>query len=219
VADLRPRRPVKRDKGGNVVEAVNPFADLLADRTASKDDRVEALKFLVHFMGDLHQPLHCAERNGDAGGNKRVVFLPGHRAAMGLHAVWDTFILKRSKGTRSVEDYGGELNARITSKQAKTWAKGTPLDWAKESWQLARDVAYVDLPADGDPPKLTEEYLARAPASAGCCLALTCAAIAISEVRWPTRQRGAARICWTSSGLATIPQSAISLALAAAAAG
>ena len=72
-----------------------------------------------------------------------------------------------SKGRQSVADYGAELNARITSKQEKAWAKGTPLDWAKESWQLAKEVAYADVPADGDPPKLGAEYVAKAPSRCG----------------------------------------------------
>src|SRR4030095_4434754 len=121
-----------------------------------------ALKFLVHFIGDLHQPLHCADRNGDKGGNTRLVFFLDRKKAISLHAVWDTFILPQSKGKRSVAEYGAELNGRITSKQAKAWAKGTPVDWAMESWRLARDVAYADVPADGDPPKLGEDYVARA---------------------------------------------------------
>jgi hypothetical protein len=66
----------KRDghDGANVIDAVERFEKVLADTKAPREDRVEALKFLVHFMGDLHQPLHCADRNGDKGGNKRLVF-------------------------------------------------------------------------------------------------------------------------------------------------
>lgn len=61
----------KRDgrDGNNVIDAIDKQAKILADTTATKGTRAEALKFLVHFVGDIHQPLHCADRNGDKGGN------------------------------------------------------------------------------------------------------------------------------------------------------
>ncbi len=74
--------------------------------------------------GDLHEPLHCADRNGDKGGNGRLVFFPGRKKAVSLHMVWDTLILPRSKGKQSVAEYGHALNAKINEKQAKAWAKG-----------------------------------------------------------------------------------------------
>ena len=43
-------------------------------------------------------------------------------------------------------DYGDALNAKITEKQAKTWATGTPQAWAAESWKLARDIVYREVP-------------------------------------------------------------------------
>ncbi len=155
--------PQKHGNGGeNVIDAIERFAKVLAEKTTPKEHRGEALKFLVHFVGDLHQPLHCADRNGDKGGNGRLVFFPGRKKAVSLHMVWDTLILPRSKGKRSVAEYGDALNAKITEKQAKAWAKGTPREWAAECWQLARDVVYRDIPPVGDPPVITEEYVARA---------------------------------------------------------
>lgn len=59
-------------------------------------------------------------------------------------------------------EYGDALNSRVTEKQAKAWAKGTPQEWAVESWRIAREVVYRDIPAGGDPPVITEEYIARA---------------------------------------------------------
>jgi hypothetical protein len=55
-------------KGNNVVDRTADFEKVLKDPSASKESEVEALKFLVHFVGDLHQPLHCAERNKDKAG-------------------------------------------------------------------------------------------------------------------------------------------------------
>ena len=116
----------------------------------------------MHFVGDLHQPLHCADRNGDRGGNGRPVFFPGRKKAVSLHTVWDTLILPRSKGRRSVAEYGEALNAKMTEEQAKAWAAGTPREWAVGGWRLARDVVYKDIPPAGDPPAVSVEYIARA---------------------------------------------------------
>jgi hypothetical protein len=144
----------KRDgnSGDNVIDAIDRFTKVLANKQAPKEERVEALKFVVHFIGDLHQPLHCANRNGDKGGNGRLVFFPGRKKAVSLHLVWDTLILPRSKGKQSVAEYGDALTGRITAKQTKAWAAGTPQAWAAESWEVARDVVYRDVPADGNPP-------------------------------------------------------------------
>ncbi|HEV2292258.1 MAG TPA: S1/P1 nuclease [Tepidisphaeraceae bacterium] len=155
--------PAKHGNGGeNVIDAIERFAKVLADKKAQKEERVEALKFLVHFVGDLHQPLHCADRNGDKGGNARLVFFPGRKKAVSLHMVWDSLILPRSKGKQSVADYGDALNDRITEEQAKAWAQGRPKDWAAECWQIAREVVYRGVPPAGDPPAIAEEYIVRA---------------------------------------------------------
>src|SRR3954452_20124656 len=54
--------------GNNVIDAIDKSAKVLRVRSASKEDRATALKWVVHLVGDVHQPLHCAERNNDAGG-------------------------------------------------------------------------------------------------------------------------------------------------------
>jgi hypothetical protein len=152
--------------GQNVIEVIERFTKVLADKKALKEDRVEALKFVVHFVGDLHQPLHCADRNGDKGGNGRLVFFPGRKKAVSLHTVWDTLILPRSKGKQSVAEYGDALNDKITEKQAKAWATGTPRAWAAECWKIAREQVYADIPPAGD-----QEYIAKDHSSIGAPVA------------------------------------------------
>jgi hypothetical protein len=148
--------------GDNVIDAIGRFSKILADPSAPKQQRVEALKFVVHFLGDIHQPLHCAERNHDKGGNGRLVFFLDQPKAVNLHAVWDGTILRYAKGNTSDKVYAGGLDARISAAQAQDWVKGTPEDWANESHALAVSIAYKDVPADGPPPKLTQEYVDRA---------------------------------------------------------
>src|SRR5882672_5025159 len=84
--------------GNNVIAKIAEFERVLSDKNAAKADRAEALKFLVHFVGDLHQPLHCADRDGDKGGNARLVFFGDRQKAVNLHQVWDSLILLRQKG-------------------------------------------------------------------------------------------------------------------------
>jgi hypothetical protein len=155
----------KRDgeNGNNVIDKINDFEKVLTDKTKSKEERAEALKYLVHFVGDVHQPLHCANRNGDKGGNGRLVFFEKRQRAVSLHSVWDSTILIQHKGsgTRNLS-YANTLNAKITKKELEEWSMGTPEDWANESHKIAVDVVYKDVPADGNPPKLDEDYVDKA---------------------------------------------------------
>ena len=154
----------KRDgrDGDNVINALNDYVIDLGNKSKSKPVRAEALKFVVHFVGDIHQPLHCAERNDDRGGNARLVFFLDQPRAMNLHSVWDTQILLHDEGNSRILDYAQWLNRQIQPEQAEAWAKGTPENWVNESHQVAVDVVYKGVPADGPPPKLDAAYIHRA---------------------------------------------------------
>jgi len=117
------------------------------------------LKFLVHFVGDIHQPLHCAERDGDKGGNTRLVFYPGARRAVNLHSVWDNSLLKDDMHGRRVLEHAEAIDKRVSDKDRAAWAQGTPEDWANESHRAAIENAYADVPADGPPPTISNEYV------------------------------------------------------------
>jgi len=139
-------------EGNCVVGKIHEFKAVLKNKSADPALRRDALKFLVHFVGDLHQPLHC-EDNGDQGGNKVQVIFFGQ--PMNLHAVWDSGILHLEKF------YGlklaAELNRRITPAEKAVWARGTVEDWAMEGHALAVQVAYGKLP-HGSTPNLGDEY-------------------------------------------------------------
>jgi len=114
--------------------------------------RREALEFVVHFVGDLHQPLHSADNN-DQGGNKvQVIFFgqPGN-----LHSVWDGGIIRREK--QWGDQLASTLELRITPEQKKAWAHGSVEDWALESHALAVKVVYGKLPP-GALPNLSDDY-------------------------------------------------------------
>jgi hypothetical protein len=151
----------KRDgqDGNNVIDKITDFQAVLKDPKASRTNRVEALKFLVHFVGDLHQPLHCAERNKDRGGNDYQVYFLKREFPINLHSVWDGAILLTRRDTMLDTDYAKKLNIAITPQQIKDWSKGTPTDWANESHDVAVNSAYKDLPPVGPYPKLDQKYV------------------------------------------------------------
>ena len=130
--------------GGNcVVAKINEFAAGL--RTAATDaERRRALLFLVHFVGDIHQPLHCAERACDRGGNsERVNFLWSgqERPNVTLHHVWDTDLV-------DLAVLAGDLTGPVDAGQARRWANASAEDVAWESYRLSVKYAYRAMPAE-----------------------------------------------------------------------
>jgi hypothetical protein len=132
-------------QGNCVVAKIDQLAGILSDRNAAPRQRIEALKFLVHFVADIHQPLHCADDH-DAGGNGVRVEFSGRPTT--LHALWDTDILALTvKGDE--RRYALTLARSITQQQAALWRGGSQ-DWANESYRIAVSVIYKRLPdADG----------------------------------------------------------------------
>lgn len=125
----------KRNKDGDVIEALFRFEETLRDPKASKDDKAMALKFMVHSMGDLHQPLHVGIAE-DRGGN--TVRLKWFKTEMNLHSIWDEAIVDFEQ--LSYTEYSTYLN-HFTKIEMTDFSKGTFLDWAKESQDL-RAVVY-----------------------------------------------------------------------------
>src|SRR5690606_21437402 len=80
--------------GHSVVEAIDAQAAILGDRGRSDAERLQALKFVVHFVGDVHQPMHAGYAR-DRGGN--AVQLQLHGRGSDLHAVWDTPLLRSAR--------------------------------------------------------------------------------------------------------------------------
>jgi hypothetical protein len=128
-------------RGDCVVAAIERFTAVLSDRSTPSRERLEALKFVVHFVADLHQPLH-ASNNDDRGGNGVAVVLAGR--SMSLHAMWDWGILEPAvQGDE--RGYAMRLNHEITAEEAADWQRGTLIDWANESYRIARDRIYSEM--------------------------------------------------------------------------
>jgi hypothetical protein len=130
--------PARDCAGGQcVVAKIDDFTAVLAASKAISTERVEALKWVVHFVGDVHQPLH-AEDDGDKGGNAVPVVGFGKRA--NLHSIWDTALIEADD--RDETDLAKKLDARITPQMIKQWSGSTPAAWAVESHRIAQTVGY-----------------------------------------------------------------------------
>lgn len=148
--DYNPARDCATPREGDcVVAAIERFRSVLADRSRNKQDRAEALKFVTHLVGDIHQPLHCLKDH--EGGTALEVLVDGERMnpanekPWNLHAVWDTVVIKRA-GV-SEEDYTRTLTDWLDRQPVEELPQGPVRDWAVESHQAAITTAYK-LPAD-----------------------------------------------------------------------
>ena len=121
-----------------VVDKIDQFAAELADPGTDAEERLVALKFVLHLVGDLHQPLHAADDH-DAGGNRKRVVADGFRPG-NLHHFWDTEWVRRlGDDPRKIAT---ALTAAISNEQRQAWSRGTVSDWAMESFGVARKDAY-----------------------------------------------------------------------------
>ncbi len=123
---------------GCILAAIDRYSAILADRTRPDVERAEALRFLIHFIGDLHQPLHVGER-GDRGGNDVKVTWQGRPT--NLHSVWDSYLI----GSAGLDEdhWLGRLRKTARRMNRKEVASGGPADWAAESHAISRDHVYA----------------------------------------------------------------------------
>jgi hypothetical protein len=125
-----------------VVDKINQFAAELAAPATAPEERLLALQFLLHFVGDLHQPLHASDDH-DGGGNGKQA-QTAKRPQAPLHHYWDVeFVTPLGK---TAPDIAAALAAGITPAQRSAWQAGTPATWAMETFAVARDTAYGKLP-------------------------------------------------------------------------
>jgi hypothetical protein len=140
---------VARDcpNGNCVVVAIQRQWDVLANPTQPLEARREALKFLVHLVGDIHQPLHAGSQ-ADSGGNRFQVSLAtdlepetysrgavqGGVVGTNLHAVWDHYVLASARLAREVHAIGLR---RAMPRNESAPVRSAPLHWARESCALS----------------------------------------------------------------------------------
>jgi hypothetical protein len=162
------------EDGNCVIEKIKEFEAMLRDKEAGRDERITALKFLVHFVGDIHQPLHCAQRqyrslDNDRGGNEVHVRFLDLKQPLKLHQVWDsTIIVDELLGKNKPEQYAQAMadKLKVMEGAIAEWRKlEKPEEWAMESHALAVAHSYKGIPVDqpeGVNPKLDQEYVDQA---------------------------------------------------------
>ncbi|MCV9947506.1 S1/P1 nuclease [Rhizobium sp. BT-175] len=139
VSATRPYDPLvdckHEEEGDCIVAALDRFTAIISDPNVSPSDKRAAVMFITHLIGDLHQPLHCSERDHDGGGNLFFVTFDGRKEdrkeAITFHSLWDSvLILERiySWGTM-VADIEASVMPGIN---AKIVAEGSFADWANE---------------------------------------------------------------------------------------
>lgn len=130
---------------GNCVSAqITRQQAILKDRGRPMADRVRALAFLIHFVGDLHQPLHAGDR-ADKGGNDVPAAYGAYAPdRFNLHSVWDGPLAERAVSGPP------PIVRRYPAAERRRLASGSVTDWSRESWQVSRNAAYASA-MGGDP--------------------------------------------------------------------
>lgn len=174
------RPTTNRPDAENVVWAIHKFEGVLADRSKPDAERADALRFVLHFVGDIHQPLHATARDtaehpdGDKGGNLFRIENPFQYAdadaypPRNLHQLWDRgvgllpslprrFRPLNREGRANIDQVAAYVEKADPSNSLPRVRDLKPEDWAQESFVAAKTVVY-DLPEGSKP---SEEYLKR----------------------------------------------------------
>jgi len=125
---------VEPSKYGDVVMAIQKCVAIVKDKNSSREDKVFYLKMLVHFVGDLHQPMHAGKAE-DKGGNDIQIRWFGD--GTNLHRLWDTNMI-RTFGM-SYSELADNL-PKLNKKERKAIQAGTVYDWVAESKELATEI-------------------------------------------------------------------------------
>jgi hypothetical protein len=141
---------------GDALDALGRFRATLRDPKASLADKQLALRFIVHLVADLHQPMHVG-KCCDKGGNDVKVTWFGKPT--NLHAVWDTAIVDDEQ--LSFTELTAKLERHTGSQDVIDWWDINPRDWVSESAQY-REMIYAALPrpkSKKSPPDLSYSYV------------------------------------------------------------
>ena len=131
-----------------VVDQIDKNLGVLKATFSSRREKSEALKFLVHFVGDLHQPLHCVDDH-DRGGNEKWFRFYTHGSNrrftwVNFHSFWDRLLEVQTK--ESPGFLASRLEKEISPADESRWATDKASDWAYENFLIARNDIYWDLP-------------------------------------------------------------------------
>lgn len=123
------------DTGINLYAKLNFVARELKNKQLDKDKKILYLRLLIHFVGDLHQPMHVGGRPEDLGGNRvRVIWFSD---STNLHSLWDDKLPEYQK--LSYSEWAKAINY-TTKKQRLVWQNEPVKEWFFESYQIAQQI-------------------------------------------------------------------------------
>jgi len=172
------KETVNQPDKNNVVTAISKLSAIMVDGNQTMRDRVEALRYVIHFVGDIHQPLHAVARDsdehpdGDRGGNDFNIVSPdafaGEHEPKNLHALWDlgagifpyTPRPLTKEGKDKIEEIAQTIRTRYPSLSLDNVAATDPMAWAQESADIAKRIAYDEDLKEGAKP--SNDYLKKA---------------------------------------------------------
>jgi hypothetical protein len=158
--------------GDCVVRRIDRMVEILGDSTRSNCDRESALIYLIHFMGDMHQPFHTGfgriDGKPDRGGNDVKLTFDGRQT--NLHSLWDSGIIEKQR--RSDFQWVDRLTTTVLgTRDPATLAAGTTTDWVNESHKLAMQFHTTKKPFDDQYVKDAEPVIEERMLLAGLRLA------------------------------------------------
>lgn len=159
-AGYQPARDCKDDQCS--VAQIEKHIAILKNPSSPEADRTKALKYLIHLIGDVHQPLHSSDNHDRGGNDDTVKSIDGCKE---FHAVWDKAmvddLMTELKLPRSASKSSAEISAhdskliadaldkKITDADRTAWRSGKAADWANETFKLAKTKVYPAVAGDG----------------------------------------------------------------------
>jgi hypothetical protein len=149
-------------KGRCASEAILRSEAVLKNKNAQAEERLLALFQVVHFIGDIHQPMHACDNN-DRGGNEIQIIWRGRTSTrLNLHSVWDSYL-----PANAFEGTGRRDIAVLAGRYQTEWYRGDASAWVMETHAMAVSFAYGRLPLKlqpnvppAVPVEISEEYIA-----------------------------------------------------------
>jgi hypothetical protein len=135
---------------------VNQALANLTDTSVSVKQKFVSLAMLINLMGDIHQPLNCAD-GGDHNGSEKYFSWNGGKP-ISLHSLWNN-LLRAGPPTGSPVAYAKELEGKIKPEDREAWKAGVASDWAWESYQIADDKIYALAPFKYGPQNVKVDEL------------------------------------------------------------
>ena len=148
-----PREITAGEAPRDIHEAILHFVEVLDSSSSSTAERGQAVRWLVHLVGDLHQPLHVGRRS-DLGGNR--VDAVWHGSPTNMHRLWDSEMIRSTRLSYS------ELVLSIdtaSSADIANWQSSSPLAWLSESLALRERAYHTPEPSSGGSYRYSYEHL------------------------------------------------------------